>query len=36
MVQIPPLGPSGQALNVHLAATLIGSPIPGGPVIIQP
>jgi hypothetical protein len=29
-VKIPPLGPSGQLLNVHLAGTLIGSPIPGG------
>ena len=31
MVQIPPLGPSGQILNVHLAGTLQGNPIPGGP-----
>jgi hypothetical protein len=31
MVKIPPLGPSGQVLNVHFAGTLIGSPIPGGP-----
>lgn len=31
MVKIPPLGPSGQVLNVHLAGTLIGSPVPGGP-----
>lgn len=30
-LKIPPLGPSGQVLNVHLAGTLIGAPIPGGP-----
>ena len=31
LVRIPPLGPSGQVLTVHLAGTLLGNPIPGGP-----
>lgn len=31
MIKIPPLGPSGQILNVHLAGNLNGSSVPGGP-----